>query len=114
MGVVFRNAYTLVLHKQGARLYMMLKEVINSHLITEVSSKRIFTCTKCTCSWWINRLNNRYIVLHVHVSFHDCLMVFIAVLVIITQNIKIMILKNLICLNKQKTQDIHVPISNCT
>ena len=37
VGVVCRNAYTLVLHKQGARLYTMLKEVINSHLISEVS-----------------------------------------------------------------------------
>ncbi|XP_019862842.1 PREDICTED: cullin-3-B-like, partial [Amphimedon queenslandica] len=32
---LYRNAYTLVLHKQGARLYTMLREVINSHLINE-------------------------------------------------------------------------------
>ena len=43
MGVVYyvgvvRNAYTLVLHKQGAKLYTMLKEVISSHLVTEVST----------------------------------------------------------------------------
>uniref|UniRef100_A0A1X7STA6 Cullin N-terminal domain-containing protein n=1 Tax=Amphimedon queenslandica TaxID=400682 RepID=A0A1X7STA6_AMPQE len=39
---LYRNAYTLVLHKQGARLYTMLREVINSHLINE---KLIFVGT---------------------------------------------------------------------
>ncbi len=31
-----RNAYTLVLHKQGKKLYTALKEVINEHLLQEV------------------------------------------------------------------------------
>ena len=30
------NAYTLVLHKQGKKLYNALKEVINEHLLQEV------------------------------------------------------------------------------
>ena len=32
------NAYTLVLHKQGKKLYTALKEVINEHLLQEVSN----------------------------------------------------------------------------
>ena len=31
-----RNAYTLVLHKQGKRLYNALREVIKAHLLDEV------------------------------------------------------------------------------
>lgn len=31
-----RNAYALVLHKQGKRLYNTLREVIRSHLLDEV------------------------------------------------------------------------------
>jgi len=31
-----RNAYTLVLHKQGKRLYNTLRDVINDHLLKEV------------------------------------------------------------------------------
>ena len=33
------NAYTLVLHKQGRKLYSTLREVINEHLLQEVSTK---------------------------------------------------------------------------
>jgi cullin 3 len=33
---LYRNAYTLVLHKQGKRLYTTLREVIQSHLVAEV------------------------------------------------------------------------------
>ena len=38
----YRNAYTLVLHKQGKKLYGMLKEVISSHLVNEVQSHYVF------------------------------------------------------------------------
>lgn len=34
--VPYRNAYTLVLHKQGKRLYNTLREVIQGHLLSEV------------------------------------------------------------------------------
>ena len=33
---LYRNAYTLVLHKQGQRLYNGMKEVVNNHLINKV------------------------------------------------------------------------------
>ena len=36
---LYRNAYTLVLHKHGPRLYKLMKEVIEEHLRKEVSSK---------------------------------------------------------------------------
>ena len=36
---LYRNAYTLVLHKQGKKLYAMLKEVITTHLVEEVQQE---------------------------------------------------------------------------
>ena len=38
---LYRNAYTLVLHKHGPRLYKLMKEVIEEHLRKEVSSKAL-------------------------------------------------------------------------
>jgi len=35
--LLYRNAYTLVLHKQGKKLYTALREVINEHLLQEVN-----------------------------------------------------------------------------
>lgn len=34
---LYRNAYTMVLHKHGERLYSGLKEVVTNHLETKVS-----------------------------------------------------------------------------
>lgn len=34
---LYRNAYTMVLHKHGERLYTGLKEVVTNHLETKVS-----------------------------------------------------------------------------
>lgn len=34
---LYRNAYTMVLHKHGEKLYSGLKEVVTSHLETKVS-----------------------------------------------------------------------------
>jgi len=34
---LYRNAYTMVLHKHGERLYNGLKEVVTSHLVGKVS-----------------------------------------------------------------------------
>ena len=35
---LYRNAYTMVLHKHGEKLYTGLREVVNEHLISKVSS----------------------------------------------------------------------------
>ena len=35
---LYRNAYTMVLHKHGERLYTGLKEVVTQHLESKVSS----------------------------------------------------------------------------
>jgi cullin 3 len=39
---LYRNAYTMVLHKRGERLYSGLKEVVTSHL----ENKVIYPCFK--------------------------------------------------------------------
>lgn len=52
---LYRNAYTMVLHKHGERLYTGLKEVVTHHLETKValiyflisSSKLLFLNYKC-------------------------------------------------------------------
>lgn len=36
---LYRNAYTMVLHKHGERLYNGLKEVVTEHLVGKVSSR---------------------------------------------------------------------------
>lgn len=43
---LYRNAYTMVLHKHGERLYTGLKEVVTQHLEMKVSSKvnKSITC----------------------------------------------------------------------
>lgn len=47
----YSNAYTLVLHKQGKRLYTTLKDVIKEHLLKEVSSLAYMCrCFLYTCS----------------------------------------------------------------
>lgn len=35
---LYRNAYTMVLHKHGEKLYTGLREVVTEHLINKVSS----------------------------------------------------------------------------
>ena len=44
---LYRNAYTLVLHKQGRRLYNTLREVITEHLLNEV--KFVHVCVHVHC-----------------------------------------------------------------
>ena len=39
---LYRNAYTMVLHKHGERLYNGLKEVVTNHLIGKVSQETSF------------------------------------------------------------------------
>jgi cullin 3 len=39
---LYRNAYTLVLHGHGDRLYNGVKEVIREHLVNEVSKLDCF------------------------------------------------------------------------
>ena len=34
---LYRNAYTMVLHKHGEKLYTGLKEVVTDHLVSKVS-----------------------------------------------------------------------------
>lgn len=38
---LYRNAYTMVLHKHGERLYTGLKEVVTSHLEKQVSGRNL-------------------------------------------------------------------------
>lgn len=51
---LYRNAYTMVLHKHGERLYTGLKEVVTTHLEKQVRYQRFkpfstsFSCTKCS------------------------------------------------------------------
>lgn len=41
---LYRNAYTMVLHKHGERLYTGLKEVVTNHLETKVNKNYLFFC----------------------------------------------------------------------
>jgi len=36
---LYRNAYTLVLHKHGEKLYTGLREVVTEHLVNKVCAK---------------------------------------------------------------------------
>lgn len=45
---LYRNAYTMVLHKHGERLYTGLKEVVTEHLETKVNhNNSIALASKC-------------------------------------------------------------------
>lgn len=52
---LYRNAYTMVLHKHGERLYTGLKEVVTSHLEKQVNislfqiKKMQHNLTECVC-----------------------------------------------------------------
>ena len=37
---LYRNAYTMVLHKHGERLYTGLKEVVTQHLVNKIKKAR--------------------------------------------------------------------------
>lgn len=50
---LYRNAYTMVLHKHGERLYTGLKEVVTSHLERQVREDVL----KCVNSSLLQRLN---------------------------------------------------------
>ena len=41
---LYRNAYTMVLHKHGGRLYAGLEEVVTEHLVTKVTIFIKFLC----------------------------------------------------------------------
>ena len=41
---LYRNAYTMVLHKHGEKLYTGLKEVVSKHLIDTVGSQFFIAC----------------------------------------------------------------------
>ena len=49
---LYRNAYTMVLHKHGERLYNGLKEVVTNHLIGKVSQETSFLKK---LNFWTNR-----------------------------------------------------------
>lgn len=38
---LYRNAYTMVLHKHGEKLYTGLREVVTEHLINKVRARRL-------------------------------------------------------------------------
>lgn len=40
---LYRNAYTMVLHKHGEKLYTGLREVVTEHLINKVRTGQIFS-----------------------------------------------------------------------
>lgn len=39
---LYRNAYTMVLHKHGEKLYTGLREVVTEHLINKVKNMQLF------------------------------------------------------------------------
>ena len=43
---LYRNAYTLVLHKQGKKLYDTLRQVIKDHLVLEVVCASVRACVQ--------------------------------------------------------------------
>ena len=45
--VFYRNAYTMVLHKHGERLYSGLKQVVTEHLVEKVSVIEVMTVLDC-------------------------------------------------------------------
>lgn len=57
---LYRNAYTMVLHKHGEKLYTGLREVVTEHLINKVK-KYIFVCLFVL----INRTSTTVMVLEV-------------------------------------------------
>lgn len=44
---LYRNAYTMVLHKHGEKLYTGLREVVTEHLINKVSATTRHTAHSC-------------------------------------------------------------------
>ena len=41
---LYRNAYTMVLHKHGEKLYTGLREVVTDHLTNKVSGRQLMSC----------------------------------------------------------------------
>lgn len=66
---LYRNAYTMVLHKHGERLYTGLKEVVTHHLETKVSGK-ILVCSMHNKSLLFLSC---FLTLHVNVREHELL-----------------------------------------
>lgn len=53
---LYRNAYTMVLHKHGEKLYTGLREVVTEHLINKVkkhlcSANLLKELLSCHCCW---------------------------------------------------------------
>lgn len=55
---LYRNAYTMVLHKHGERLYNGLKEVVTEHLVSKVPETQLglITCGKLSSTVCCNGL----------------------------------------------------------
>jgi cullin 3 len=63
---LYRNAYTMVLHKHGERLYSGLKEVVTNHLESKVNIARISQSTMLTLTVQVRQdvltaLNNNFL-----------------------------------------------------
>lgn len=54
---LYRNAYTMVLHKHGERLYTGLREVVTNHLENKVKEKNSIFILKIASN--LNRLNSK-------------------------------------------------------
>ena len=52
---LYRNAYTMVLHKHGEKLYTGLREVVTDHLVNKVTGKSSLLCRDHPCE--IQRLD---------------------------------------------------------
>lgn len=48
---LYRNAYTMVLHKHGEKLYTGLREVVTDHLIKKVNSNAPWLTGRHTSMW---------------------------------------------------------------
>lgn len=86
---LYRNAYTMVLHKHGERLYTGLREVVKEHLIVKVSGSLLnvgddvslyytcFICSQVRCEVLESLHNNFLQVLNQAWNDHQTSMVMI-------------------------------------
>lgn len=49
---LYRNAYTMVLHKHGEKLYSGLQEVVTEHLVKKVRKNCCWIFMLIICKWW--------------------------------------------------------------
>lgn len=61
---LYRNAYTMVLHKHGEKLYTGLRDVVTEHLVTkvhkEVTRVLTFWCMITFTAWWFERYKDLF------------------------------------------------------